>query len=61
MTFDYVLGRATPGTRAAFTVEVADRGKAEDILVERMVRAGWRVAELLHWHIVSVVEIGRHG
>jgi hypothetical protein len=59
MTFDYVLGRATPGTRSAFTVQAMNRAEADFLLVTRLLATGWSPQDLLYWHVVSVVELGR--
>jgi hypothetical protein len=59
MTFDYVLGRAGSKEQAVFTVEAPTRREADDVLVDRMLAAGWSKGGLLAWNIVSVKEIGR--
>jgi len=59
MTFDYTLGRSDGVTKVAFTVDAPRRDEADRELVDRMLDHGFSQVDLLYWHIVSVVEVGR--
>jgi len=59
MTFDYVLRRMGSKEQSGFTVEAPTRREADDLLVLRMLAAGWSHGGLLAWKIVSVREIGK--